>query len=81
MRKKWIRRRVKKYIVSCQSHLKYDSGFEEARPGGIFVLGENIKTGYPKLKEDIGVVLDEANFPDPFKIPRIGKIMAGLYKN
>lgn len=49
--------------------------------GEIFVLGENIKTGYPKLKEDIGVVLDEANFPDPFKIPRIGKIMAGLYKN
>lgn len=49
--------------------------------GEIFVLGENIKTGYPRLKEDIGVVLDEANFPDPFKIPRIGKVMAGLYKN
>ena len=34
-----------------------------------------------KVKEDIGVVLDETNFHDPLNAVQVGKIMARLYRN
>lgn len=49
--------------------------------GEIKVLGKDKKDNFRLTKEDLGVVLDEANFPDPFKIKQVEHIMAGLYKN
>lgn len=49
--------------------------------GEIRVLGKTIQEGYPQVKEELGVVLDEANFPDGFKIHQVESIMSGLYRN
>lgn len=49
--------------------------------GEIYVLGRSNRDNFRRTKEDLGVVLDEANFPETFKIGKIESIMSGLYKN
>ena len=52
-----------------------------ARDGGeITVLGcDNTDPAFRAVKEDIGVVLDEACFPSVLNAKQIGKTMAGIY--
>lgn len=48
--------------------------------GEITVLGEdNTTPAFEKLKEDIGLVLDEAYFPEVLNAAQVGKIMANTY--
>ena len=52
------------------------------RPDGgtIRVLGmDNRDPGFRQLKEDIGVVLDEAYFPESLNAAQVGKVMAATY--
>ena len=48
--------------------------------GEITVLGcDNTSPAFRTVKEDIGVVLDEACFPAVLNAKQIGKVMAGIY--
>lgn len=50
--------------------------------GEISVLGvDNRSAGFRDAKEDIGVVLDEAYFPEVMSARNVGKVMALTYKN
>lgn len=50
--------------------------------GEISVLGvDNRSAGFRDVKEDIGVVLDEAYFPEIMSARNVGKVMALTYKN
>ena len=50
--------------------------------GEISVLGvDNKSAGFRNVKEDIGVVLDEAYFPEVMSARNVGKVMALTYKN
>ena len=50
--------------------------------GAISVLGvDNRGAGFRDVKEDIGVVLDEAYFPEVMSARNVGKVMALTYKN
>ena len=50
--------------------------------GEISVLGvDNRSAGFRNVKEDIGVVLDEAYFPEVMSARNVGKVMALTYKN
>ena len=50
--------------------------------GEISVLGvDNRSAGFREVKEDIGVVLDEAYFPEVMSARNVGKVMALTYKN
>lgn len=50
--------------------------------GEVSVLGvDNRSTGFRNVKEDIGVVLDEAYFPEVMSARNVGKVMALTYKN
>ena len=50
--------------------------------GEISVLGvDNRSAGFQNVKEDIGVVLDEAYFPEVMSARNVGKVMALTYKN
>lgn len=50
--------------------------------GKISVLGvDNRSAGFRDIKEDIGVVLDEAYFPEVMSARNVGKVMALTYKN
>lgn len=50
--------------------------------GEISVLGvDNRSAGFLDVKEDIGVVLDEAYFPEVMSARNVGKVMALTYKN
>ena len=50
--------------------------------GEISVLGvDNRSAGFRDVKEDIGVVLDEAYFPEVISARNVGKVMALTYKN
>jgi len=50
--------------------------------GKISVLGvDNRSSGFRDIKEDIGVVLDEAYFPEVMSARNVGKVMALTYKN
>lgn len=50
--------------------------------GEISVLGvDNRSTEFRDVKEDIGVVLDEAYFPEVMSARNVGKVMALTYKN
>lgn len=50
--------------------------------GEISVLGvDNRSAGFRDIKEDIGVVLDEAYFPEVMSARNVGKVMALTYKN
>ena len=50
--------------------------------GTCTVLGaDSAAPEFLSLKEDIGVVLDEASFHDPLKAPQVGRILSGAYRN
>ena len=50
--------------------------------GEISVLGvDNRSAEFRDVKEDIGVVLDEAYFPEVMSARNVGKVMALTYKN
>ena len=50
--------------------------------GEISVLGvDNRSAGFRDIKEDIGVVLDEAYFPEVMSARNVGKVMVLTYKN
>lgn len=49
--------------------------------GEIQVLGmDNRDPGFQALKEDIGVVLDEAYFPETLNVAQLGKVLAATYR-
>ncbi len=53
-----------------------------ADSGTITVLGDSNKSkNFNEIKQDIGIVLDEANFPDVLNVKNINKIMKNTYKN
>ena len=54
-----------------------------ARPtaGEISILGQSIPAAYPQLKNEIGVVLDEACLPLNLNAKHVGSIMASAYRN
>ena len=50
--------------------------------GEVYVLGiDNRSAGFRDVKEDIGVVLDEAYFPEVMSARNVGNVMALTYKN
>lgn len=49
--------------------------------GSISVLGKSNQVDFDKTKQDIGVVLDEACFPDFFTGNHINRIMQDAYRN
>lgn len=48
--------------------------------GEIFVLGKNNKKNFNAVKEDIGIVLDEAYFPESITPKQVNSIMKRTYK-
>lgn len=50
--------------------------------GSVSVLGvDNQSPGFKRLKQEIGVVLDEAYFPEVLTARDVGRVMAGTYAN
>ena len=49
--------------------------------GDIKIFGRDAVTEERVVKEDLGVVLDEAMFHDMLKVPQIEKILSRIYKN
>jgi len=49
--------------------------------GSITVLGRDNRDNLHLTKEDIGVVLDEVGIPDCLDTKKVGKVMAGIYRN
>lgn len=49
--------------------------------GSITVLGRENRDNLHLTKEDIGVVLDEVGIPDCLDTKKVGKVMAGIYRN
>ena len=49
--------------------------------GSINVLGETDLRKHPKVREDIGVVMDDVNLPASMTIMETGKIMEKIYSN
>lgn len=49
--------------------------------GSISVLGQDNSRNFAPVREDVGVVLDEAGFPACLSAAQLGKVMAGIYKN
>lgn len=47
--------------------------------GEITVLGETLTTESRALKEKVGVVMDECNFPECMKVEEIARMMQGCY--
>lgn len=48
--------------------------------GSIEVLGEDNRINFKEKKEDIGVVLDEAYFPESFTVRHVNIVMKNTYK-
>lgn len=55
-------------------------GLARRDEGEVKVLGEAMTTENRKLKEHIGVVMDECNFPDCMRLKEIHKMMRQCYK-
>ena len=50
--------------------------------GSVEVMGiDNRSPQFSALKEDIGVVLDEANFPSVLNVKDVGRIMKNTYRS
>jgi len=49
--------------------------------GEIRVLGQNVDKDFARVREDIGVVLDEPAFPDCLCAKQVSLIMKNIYKN
>ena len=57
-------------------------GASKADGGTVTVLGTNNQmSDFARVKEDIGVVLDEAYFPEVLSAKQVGRIMANTYRN
>ena len=56
---------------------------DAARPsrGDIRVLGRDNRDDFRQTKEDLGVVLDEASFPDGITVSQVDAIMKHVYRN
>lgn len=49
--------------------------------GAIRVLGRDNRKNFAPVREEIGVVLDEAGFPECLTPVQLGRVMAGIYRN
>ena len=49
--------------------------------GSITVLGRDNRQNFAPVREEIGVVLDEAGFPECLTARQLGKVMAGIYRS
>lgn len=49
--------------------------------GQISILGQNGASGLRAAKEDLGVVLDESNFPENMSVKDVNWIMKNIYQN
>lgn len=49
--------------------------------GNIKILGKDNSENLAELKEDIGVVMDEAGIPECLNSKEVGKIMKNTFKN
>ncbi|MDO4332709.1 MAG: ABC transporter ATP-binding protein [Eubacteriales bacterium] len=62
--------------------IKAVTGAVRADEGSISVLGCDVGSGeFQKVKEDVGVVMDEACFPDVLCPRQVNKVMKQIYKN
>jgi ABC-2 type transport system ATP-binding protein len=61
--------------------IKLITGLTAPDAGDIYVLGQNNKKDFTKVKEDIGVVLDEAYFPEAINADQVNSIMKNTFKN
>lgn len=59
--------------------IKLITGLTSPDSGEIFVLGQNNQKNFSRVKEDIGVVLDEAYFPDAISAKLVNKIMKNTF--
>lgn len=61
--------------------IKLIMGAAAPKSGKISVLGvDNRDKEFSRIKEDVGVVLDEAYFPEPLNAKQLGSIMADTYE-
>lgn len=49
--------------------------------GNIFVMGKDSENLSPREKEQIGVVMDECDFPENLNVSQIGRILKNIYQN
>ena len=61
--------------------LKIILGIIKQDSGEIKIFNQNLKTHENKIKEDIGVVLDNAFFPETLNSKNINNIMKDIFKN
>ena len=61
--------------------LKIILGIIKQDSGEIKIFNQNLKTHENKIKEDIGVVLDNAFFPETLNAKNINSIMKNIFKN
>ena len=61
--------------------LKIILGIIKQDSGEIKIFNQNLKTHENKIKEDIGVVLDNAFFPETLNAKNINSIMINIFKN
>lgn len=61
--------------------IKLITGLTAPDTGEIYVLGQNNKKGFTKVKENIGVVLDEAYFPEAINAKQVNNIMKSTFRN
>ena len=56
-------------------------GIRRPDAGKIRVLGQDNGRDFAPVRERIGVVLDEAGFPDCLTARQLGRVMAGIFRN
>lgn len=61
--------------------IKLMLGVGKPDSGTVRILGGDIRKDGVTIRQDVGVVLDESNFPALMNARQIGKMMAGIYKN
>ena len=61
--------------------MKLILGMIRADSGSVSVLGYNDLRANPKIREDLGVVMDESCFPAVMKAAEIGTMMSMIYRN
>ena len=61
--------------------MKLIFGMIRADSGSVSVLGYNDLRANPKIREDLGVVMDESCFPAVMKAAEIGTMLSMIYRN
>ena len=61
--------------------MKLILGMIRADSGSVSVLGYNDLRANPKIREDLGVVMDESCFPAVMKAAEIGTMLSMIYRN